>query len=330
MVGAVLVQGDRILAEGWHEAPGTAHAEAACLRAFGDRRVPADAVMHVNLEPCAHHGRTGPCADLLIARGVKTVVVAHRDPFPSVNGEGIRRLRQAGVHVEEGILQDEARWLNRRFLTSVMSRRPYVILKWAASRDGFLDRQPNAQRGSTRISSRETDVLVHRWRSEEQAIMVGSRTVLSDDPSLDARLVEGRSPLRVILDRNRIAPLDSKVFQDARPTLVFGTTEREGIGARQVLLDEERDPIIQVLEELDRCGIRSVLVEGGATLLSRFLALGVWDEARVITGDMRCLNGTRAPHIATVPVRSVESERDRIDLHLNAAHQITPAQTWPW
>lgn len=330
MVGAVLVQDDRILAEGWHESPGTAHAEAACLQAYGDQPVPIDAVMYVNMEPCAHQGRTGPCADLLIARGVKSVMIAHRDPFPAVNGQGIARLCAAGVRVEESLLEQEARWLNRRFLTSIEKRRPYIILKWAMSRDGYLDRETKPTRTVTRISSSETDVLVHAWRSQEQAIMAGSRTVLSDDPRLDVRLVEGRSPLRVVIDRKGIAPAGSKVFQDSRPTLLFGAEERSGIGARQVVLDDLRDPITQVLEELHGSGIRSVLVEGGATLLNRFLELGLWDEARIITGGTLCFSGTPAPRIITPPSRSLLSGPDRIDLHVNAAHQSTPADAWPW
>ncbi|HEX2617483.1 MAG TPA: bifunctional diaminohydroxyphosphoribosylaminopyrimidine deaminase/5-amino-6-(5-phosphoribosylamino)uracil reductase RibD, partial [Flavobacteriales bacterium] len=173
LVGAVLVQGDRLLAEGWHHELGAPHAEAECLRAFGDAPVPADATMYVSLEPCAHHGRTPPCADLLIARGVKRVVIGVVDPNPLVSGKGIAKLRDAGVEVITGVEEAACRWTNRRFLTAFEQQRPYVILKWAASADGFLDKHPRSGVGVQRISSQATNVLVHRWRSEEQAILVG-------------------------------------------------------------------------------------------------------------------------------------------------------------
>lgn len=330
MVGSVLVAQDRILAEGWHEAAGRPHAEAACLAEFGDDPVPQDAVLYVNLEPCAHHGRTGPCADLIIARGIKHVVIAQRDPFPAVNGNGVRRLQAAGVQVTEGVLEGEARWLNRRFLTSVCKARPYITLKWAQSQDGFLDRHPREARGSFRISAPETDVLVHRWRSEEQAIMVGSRTVLNDDPRLDARLVDGPSPLRVILDRNGIIPTESNVFKDGRPTLLFTIRPRSGIKAEQFMLDAHEDPLPRILAELDRRGIRSVLVEGGGLLLRRFIEHDLWDEVRVITGSPRCIRGTLAPPLPIHPVRSSVSGSDRLDLCINPAHQSNPENAWPW
>jgi len=326
MVGSVLVHDDCVVAEGWHLAPGGPHAERACLDAFGAHAVPADATLYVNLEPCAHSGRTPPCANLLVERGVKRVVVAHRDPFPEVNGQGIARLKRAGVMVTQGVLAEEAQWMNRRFLTSVTQQRPYIVLKWAQSADGFLDDHGR----SARISSAETDVLVHRWRSEEQAILVGSRTALHDDPRLDVRHVQGRSPLRVLLDRGGIAPNDANLFDGASPTLLFTNAPRPDVAAEQVLLEPGSDPIDAILTELHRRSIRSLLVEGGSELLRHFLICGLWDEARVITGARTCGSGTSAPLLSAESSRSFAQGPDRISLYVNTSRQTQPRDEWPW
>jgi len=334
MVGAVLVQGERILAEGWHQRFGGAHAEVECLRSFGDGPIPEDAVLYVTLEPCSHHGKTPPCADLVVVRGIKKVVVAHEDPFPEVSGRGIAKLRAAGIEVIVGMDEAEARWTNRRFLTSVEQRRPYVILKWARSADGFLDRHPRDERGVQRISSAATDVLIHRWRSEEQAIMVGGRTVVNDDPALNVRHVEGRQPLRVVLDRAAITPIGSKVYDGSTTTLLFTGKERSNIGAEQFVLRAEKEPLQQILTELDRRGIRSLFVEGGAELLGHFLRSGLWDEARVIQGTPHFVQGTVAPQLASAAVRTFASDADTIALHLNptspALRGQSPHPAWYW
>lgn len=316
MVGAVLVQGDRLLGEGWHEQAGGAHAEVACLRALGNGPLPTDAVMYVNLEPCSHHGRTPPCADLLIERGVKHVVVAHNDPFPEVSGRGIARLRAAGVDVREGILRDEARWTNRRFLTSIEQGRPYIILKWAQSADGFLDQQPREERLVQRISGPETDVLVHRWRSEEQAILVGSRTVINDDPQLTVRHIAGRSPLRVVIDRRNKLPFGSRIFDVAAPTLLLTANPRKDVSIEQHVLRSGEDPIDALLIQLHRRQVRSLLVEGGGELLRHFIERGIWDEVRMITGTPVLRNGTVAPAFGAPVARSFNVMGDRIELFM--------------
>ncbi len=326
MVGSVLVQGDRILAEGWHQQPGGPHAERACLSRFGDGPIPPDATLYVSLEPCAHQGRTPPCADLLIARGVKRVVVAHRDPYPAVNGEGLRRLKAHGIDVTEGVLEAEARWLNRRFLTSVVKQRPYIVLKWARSADGLLDDHGRA----VRISAGATDALVHRWRTEEQAILVGSRTVVNDDPRLDARHVEGRSPLRVVIDRSGITPAGSRVFDGSSATLLLTEVIRPGLKAEQCLVPSDTDPLDALFGELHRRQVRSVLVEGGAELLGHFIRRGIWDEARLITGSARFSEGTLAPRIDPTPARTLAIGPDRVELFVNRAHQQAPEPAWPW
>lgn len=327
MVGAVLVQGDRILAEGWHRAHGGPHAEVECLNAYGEAAIPPDAVMYVSLEPCSHQGITPPCADLLITRNVRSVVVGCTDPNPRVAGQGVARLRDAGITVIADVLRDECRWLNRRFITSMEQERPYVILKWARSSDGFLDWHPRAERAVQRISSFTTDVLVHRWRSEEQAIMVGSRTVANDDPRLDVRLMAGRSPLRVVLDREGITPAESHVFDGSVPTLLFTRQQRGLQGAEQVLLTGEAAPLPVVLAELHRRKVRSVLVEGGAELLGHFIKSGLWDEAREIVGDVLFAQGTPAPQLTMLPQHSTVSDSDRLHCYTRSA---PPDPAWPW
>lgn len=326
LVGAVLVKDGQVLAEGWHTRAGGPHAEVECLRAFGDGLVPEHAILYVNLEPCSHHGRTPPCADLIIERGIEHVVVGQMDPFPQVAGRGIQQLRNAGTHVIEDVLHDECRWVQRRFRTSIERGRPYIILKWARSADGFLDKYPRSDRGVQRISSADTDVLVHRWRTEEQAILVGSRTVVNDDPSLTVRHVDGRQPLRVVIDRQGITPPASKVFDGSSSTLLFTGKARLELNVEQTTIGTD-DPIDRMLTELHRRNIRSVLIEGGAELHGHFIQRGLWDEARVITGEVLLGAGTRAPELAGSLVHTTTIGPDRVDL-------ITPmtiaSATWDW
>ena len=327
LVGAVLVQEGRLLAEGWHHRAGEPHAEVNCLLAFGDGPVPSNAVLYVNLEPCNHHGRTPPCTELIIDRGVNQVVIAHADPFPAVSGQGIERLRNAGVSVTVGVEEAHARWTNRRFLTSVEKARPYIVLKWAQSGDGFLDRHPRGERVVQRISDPATDVLVHRWRGEEQAILVGSRTVINDDPRLNVRHVEGRSPMRVVIDRGCRTPAGSHVFDGTTPTLLFTSRVRPELSVEQLILGQSDDPIDKVLTELHLRSIRSLLVEGGAELLGHFIKRDLWDEARVIIAPVRYMAGTPAPLFNNASVRTLASGPDKIDFH---THQQTPAEEWSW
>ncbi len=336
MVGAVLVKDDRCLAEGWHRAFGGPHAEVECFAAFGGHRAPEGASLYVNLEPCAHHGKTPPCVDLLIQRGSQRLIVAHGDPNPEVNGRGLEKARAAGIQVDLGVCAEEARWLNRRFLSLHTRRRPYVVLKWARSADGFMD--DHGRRAS--ISSPATDVLVHRWRSEEQAILVGGRTVISDDPQLTVRHVQGRSPVRVVIDRARRTAATARVYDGAARTLLV-TSTLHGPQPADVITIAPGQDLAEVLHALlheqlssaiglARFGlppIASILVEGGATVLQAFLGSGLWDEARVITGPRHFGGGTLAPRIAAPAVRTIESAGDRIELYVNGA---APDPVWAW
>ena len=278
MVGSVLTHSGSIIGEGYHEVYGGPHAEVNAIREVEERFGPEilrEATLYVSLEPCAHHGKTPPCADLIVSKGIPRVVVGIRDPFPQVNGKGIERLRIAGVEVTVPVLENECRELNRRFFTVHTLERPYVILKWARSADGFIGKEGER----VRLSGGLADVLVHRWRSEEASILVGAHTALVDDPALTTRHWPGPHPLRIVLNPGPSLPAGLKVLDEQAPTLVFA----------------DRDPNA-LMQELHSRSIQSVLVEGGARVLKSFLAAGLWDEIRVITASATNLgNGIPAP-----------------------------------
>lgn len=280
MVGAVLVRNGDIIAEGYHRAHGLPHAEVEAIGKVRDRELLRECTLYVSLEPCSHFGKTPPCADLIIASQIPRVVVATADPFAKVNGEGIRRLREAGIEVELGMCEAEARAQNRRFFTFHERHRPYVILKWAQSADGFIDAQRTSGAAPARISGDESHRLSHKWRTEEQAIMVGANTALLDNPQLTARLWCGRNPLRVVVDSRGNLPRTLQLFDSAAPTLSLAS-----------------DKVDEWLHELHARSIQSVLVEGGAKLLQRFADTGLWDEARIFTAPHNLRQGVKAPRV---------------------------------
>jgi diaminohydroxyphosphoribosylaminopyrimidine deaminase/5-amino-6-(5-phosphoribosylamino)uracil reductase len=289
MVGAVLVRGGKVISTGYHRRFGGPHAEVDCLRsAGGDAR---GSTLYVNLEPCSHHGKTPPCADLIIRSGVNRVVIAARDPNPRVAGRGIRRLRKAGVHVQTGVLEEEARRLNKSFFLHITRRRPYVHLKIAQTLDGMI---AGPGGGQTWISSRQSRALVHRWRSEYDAVMVGVGTVIADDPRLTVRLHRGRQPAVIVLDGGLEIPVRATLFQADRRVFILTSTGNyirkkpkvrmlEKMGVTIVPLNSSADALElrQALRELYRRDIGSVLVEGGREVFSRFLRDGPVDELSI-------------------------------------------------
>jgi diaminohydroxyphosphoribosylaminopyrimidine deaminase/5-amino-6-(5-phosphoribosylamino)uracil reductase len=261
--------------------------------------------------------------DLVIERGVKRLVVAHGDPNPLVSGKGLARARSAGVEVQIGILEMEARWLNRRFLCHHEKHRPYILLKWARSADGRID-----DHGRTaRISAPATDVLVHQWRSEVQAIAVGSGTVMTDDPQLTVRHVAGASPLRVVIDRAGSTSDGSRVFDRSASNLLVTSRKRSTLALDQLMVEAGSSTLEILMKELFHRQVTSLMVEGGAGLLTHFLSAGLWDEARVITGRMRFGGGTPSPEVPGDPVRSIMCGDDRIDLFVNGT---APDPAWDW
>ncbi|MCQ2342275.1 MAG: bifunctional diaminohydroxyphosphoribosylaminopyrimidine deaminase/5-amino-6-(5-phosphoribosylamino)uracil reductase RibD [Paludibacteraceae bacterium] len=302
MVGAVLADADgKIIGEGWHRQYGGPHAEVECLgdmvnRGYGEsgNRL-KDCTLFVNLEPCSHYGKTPPCAKMIIEKGIGKVVVGMLDPNPLVAGNGVKMLREAGVEVTVGVMEEACRELNRRFLCLHEKKRPYIILKWAQTKDGYLDREdgsraaygledaPKAlQRGPLVISTPLTKQIVHKMRAENMAILVGSGTAIKDNPKLTTTRWTGRNPIRVLLDRRGRVPMDSRIFSDEAETIVY----RENTDWQYVLAD------------LASRGIHSVLVEGGATVLNSILTDGTWDEIHVEVSDVSLnAEGVPAPQL---------------------------------
>ena len=325
MVGAVLVHTrrdtgeERIIGEGYHQLYGQAHAEVNCIDAVReeDRELIAASTIYVSLEPCAHHGKTPPCADLIIRMGIPRVVAGCRDPFPQVNGKGIEKLLAAGVEVVVGVLEAECVALNKRFFTFNSLHRPYIVLKWAQSADGFIA-GPGAGLGGaanagsdsrTFISNEFSNRLVHKWRSQEAAILVGTRTALLDDPALTARLWSGPDPIRLVIDKELTLPRSLQLFDGKVRTVVFNRLRHEEGGMLQYYqLAEDSSLVHQLSVALHRLKISSVLVEGGARLLQSFVDEDYWDEARVITnGELQMPNGLPAPQLNRARLKTTEN-----------------------
>ena len=337
MVGAVLVYEDRIIGEGYHQQYGQAHAEVNCIAAVReeDRPLIAASTLYVSLEPCAHFGKTPPCADLIIEKKIPRVVVGCRDPFPQVNGKGIEKLLAAEVEVTVGVLEKECIALNRRFFTFNTQHRPYIVLKWAQSADGkiaaaggiacgkplaaegqgedWMSGRTEVRRGAsetrTLISNDYTNRLVHKWRSEEAAILVGTRTALADDPALTVRLWNGPDPIRLVVDKELRLPSSLQLFDGKVRTIVFNTLRHEeenNLLYYQLATDSSL--VHQITLALYQLKIQSVLVEGGARLLQSFIDEDYWDEARVITNnDLEIPGGLAAPGLKDARLVSRET-----------------------
>ena len=302
MVGAVIVHNGKIIGEGFHRKCGEAHAEVNAVGSVGDETLLRDSTIYVSLEPCSHYGKTPPCAELIIKKGIPRVVVGTLDPFPEVSGRGVRMLREAGVEVVTGVLEKEARALNPAFMTFQILKRPYIYLKWAQSADGFMDAHREAASvPPVLLSSAETLRRVHRLRSEVAAIMVGTRTAVLDNPSLTVRHWAGKSPVRVVLDQTLKLPADAHLLDGAVRTLVFTACEA---GSRPnveyVRIDFGQEVLPQVLQYLYEQKLDSLMVEGGAALLGSFLGAGLWDEAWVETAPAVLGSGVKAPAVPGV------------------------------
>ena len=322
LVGCVIVREGKIIGEGWHRKAGEAHAEVHAINSVRDRELLADACLYVNLEPCAHQGKTPPCCDLVIEHKIPKVVIANIDPHDKVAGRGIARLKEAGTEVIVGVCASEGEQLNRRFFTLHRKKRPYVVLKWAESRDGFMDaeRQPS-QRGSIAISGPESRSLSHLWRSQEESILVGRKTAEVDDPLLNARAVHGRSPAVVLIDPQRRLKLEQLRMMDAAQRQVIRISSSRSTGLLHPATQEialEYTDAASVLNALFQAGLSSVLIEGGRKTLDAFIDSGLWDEYRVFRAPQALGKGLAAPDLPSEPyVR----ERLGEDLLLNGFHQ---------
>ncbi len=320
MVGAVLVYHDRIIGEGYHQQYGQAHAEVNCISSVKpeDKQFIFKACLYVSLEPCAHFGKTPPCADLIIEKNIPEVIIGCRDPFVEVNGKGIEKLMAAGVKVITGVLENECKEFIKYFFKFQEKRRPYIILKWAQTGDGKI---AYLKKERLLITNEFTNRIVHKWRSQQQSILIGTNTALSDDPELTTRLWPGNNPLRLVIDLNLRLPSHLKLFNGETKTIVFNLLKHEQGGLLSYYqVTKDVSLVHQILNALYKLNIQSVIVEGGATLLQSFIDEGAWDEARIITDEALIIGeGLPAPQLINHQYLSVEQlQTDRIVYYKNA------------
>lgn len=300
LVGSVITCKGRIIGEGYHLKAGAPHAEACAIASVGDKELLKKSYLYVNLEPCSHHGRTPPCADLIISMGIPRVVAATTDTSSVVSGSGFAKLRSAGCEVVTGILEEQCRRINRRFFTFHEKKRPYITFKWAQSADGFIDKEriPGSGFKPVWITGESERVLVHRWRSEEEAILVGANTFRNDSPKLNVREWIGANPLRIILSRSGL--LESSMIQpgEGGPVVLFTLNRKVRYrGVETVFLEESDRAALRISEYLFNRGIQSLFIEGGAKVIDHFISENLWDEARIFTGKVMFHKGVRAPEI---------------------------------
>lgn len=291
MVGCVIVYNRNVIAEGWHKRAGGAHAEVNAVSQIENKEILKDCEIFVSLEPCSHFGKTPPCSDMIIRYNFKRVVVGTTDPNSKVNGAGIQKMRNAGICVQTDVLKDECVALNKRFFCFHQNKRPYIILKWAETADGFMATADGKQRWITNQYSKQ---LVHKWRAEEQAILVGYNTATIDNPQLNARLWSGNHPVRIVFDRDLSLSQKLNLFDKQQHTIVFSEFDsKEGAEVIKINFDNQTEET--VLEKLYEIGIQSLIIEGGRKTLDGFITKNLWDEARVFSSNENWGNGIKSP-----------------------------------
>ena len=306
MVGCVIVQNQKIIGEGYHQVYGGPHAEVNAISSVRDEALLKDAVLYVNLEPCAHYGKTPPCSDLIIKKEIPKVVIGTKDPYAEVAGKGIAKMQKAGIDVTVGILSDECLELNRRFFTFHKEKRPYIVLKWAQTADGFVDvDQIKKELGHpTWITNEMARIAVHKQRSTESAILIGTNTALADNPSLTLRDWYGKQPLRIVPDRKQRLPKTLNLFNNKAETLTISSGNYPDERSTKIVkVDPEGNVISELLTHLYKEGILSIIVEGGPKMLQSFIDLNMWDEAHVYTGQLCFGSGIKAPVFEASPVK---------------------------
>jgi len=320
MVGCVIVHNEKIIGEGYHQNYGEAHAEVNAINSVINSALLKESTLFVNLEPCAHHGLTPPCSDLIVEKQIPEVIIGTIDSFAKVAGKGIEKLRKAGIDVKVGILKNECRELNKRFFTFYEKNRPYIILKWAQTQDGFIDivRTENEFGEPTWITGEMALHRVHKMRADEDAIIVGTNTALKDNPSLTVRHCVGKNPVRIVLDRNLNLPENLNLFDNKVKTLVFNSIQnKENGNISFVQIDFRKNILPQILKELHNRKMQSLIVEGGKQLLDSFINAELWDEAYVFKGDKKFQNGIQAPQISGKIVAAETLNSDKLTILKN-------------
>lgn len=310
MVGCVIVYNQKIVAEGYHQRFGGPHAEVNAVNALPPDVPIADCTVYVSLEPCSHYGKTPPCSDLIVKLNPKKVVVGMLDPNPQVSGRGLERIKNAGIEVVSGVLKDACADLNKKFITQHTKNRPFITLKWAETKDGFMGR-PKGSSLEKQISNQRNATLTHQLRANHQAILIGRRTLQEDNPHLDTRYAAGKNPIKIILSSQRIEPSKYQALQQGQ-TIVYGTT---GTDTETVVFNAISD-LNAIAEDLFNRGIQSVLVEGGAHVLQQFINAELWDKAMVLTSPKKWQDGIKAPTLEEFTTqRTTISNGDRITLY---------------
>jgi len=323
MVGCVIVYEDKIIGEGYHQGYGEPHAEVNAINSVEDKNLLPLSTLYVSLEPCSHYGKTPPCTDLIIKTGIKKVIIACKDDFALVAGRGIQKLKDAGIDVTVGVDEHQARMINRRFLTFYNKKRPYILLKWAQTQDGYLDKARSKEsKGINWITNDFTRQVVHRWRSEEDAILVGANTVLTDNPTLITRMYPGKHPVRIIFDPKDVIPENANIFSDIGKTVVL-TSNEEKRGRKNYLVINQIDMLEPLFDWCYQEKIQSIFVEGGAFTLNHFIKKGYWDEARVLTGANYFGSGLEAPKIKASPTKERKlTGGDKITVYYNGLDNL--------
>lgn len=314
MVGSVIVYNGEIIGEGWHQKAGEPHAEVNAIQSVKDPSLLDKATIYVSLEPCSHFGKTPPCCDLIIKNKIPNVVIGTVDSNIKVAGNGIKRLQEAGANVIVGILEKECYELNQRFFTFHEKKRPYIILKWAETQDGFIAPLQKEEQKPVWITNLNSRQLVHKWRTEEQAILVGTQTVIDDNPQLNARDWNGNNPIRVVIDQNNRIPKKAHILDNQTKTIVFSTKKStpsiENIFFE--VIDFLQNIAQQIADKLFQHQIQSVIIEGGAQTLQTFIDANLWDEARVFIGNSTFRKGVNAPILNTTPFKKEKIGTDEL------------------
>jgi diaminohydroxyphosphoribosylaminopyrimidine deaminase / 5-amino-6-(5-phosphoribosylamino)uracil reductase len=293
LVGCVIVKDGKIIGEGYHQKYGEAHAEVNAVNSVANKNDLKDAVLYVNLEPCAHHGQTPPCADLIIKYPFRKVVICNTDPNPLVEGKGIEKIKSAGIEVVTGVLEFSGLQFNRRFFTFITQKRPYIILKWAETSDGFIAKEDF---NSKWISNEYSRKIAHKWRAEEDAVMIGKNTASYDNPKLNVRDWSGEDPIRIVIDKNLQLPETLDIFDPSKKTLCYNFIRQKKTDQLEyVKIDPAKKIVESVLADLYQRKVQSLIVEGGTQLFQSFIEMNAWDEVRVFKCEKEFKTGIKRP-----------------------------------
>ncbi len=319
LVGCVIVFENVIIGEGWHKKSGEAHAEVLAIESVRNKELLSASTLYVSLEPCSHFGKTPPCADLILKYKIPNVVIGTIDPNSKVSGKGIQKLKDSGVNVTYGILVNECNELNKRFFTFHSKTRPFIILKWAESSDGFISPINKKEQKPVWLSNEYSRQLVHKWRSEEQAILVGTQTIIDDNPSLTVRDWVGKNPIRVLIDRDNAIDTSSNVFDNQAKTIVFSNKEvtSDSDTIQYIKIDFDKNSTQAIVDKLFKNNIQSIIIEGGRKTIQSFIDANLWDEARIFIGEINLNEGTRAPKLNRVNYYKNLIKKDTLLIYRN-------------